>query len=296
MEKQTTAASIADIEFMQNGEQSQIPETPYVPQIPLESREEEEKETWIIFKMIKKVRAYHLDAYEDVFNPATKGFERIRLLAGVDTIWLKEQKEIDKDYVRGNLRPLKFENGILRISSWDKSGLARVRASNSLVDNPNRKKGGKYEFFEYDPARAAKEALDKEFLELEMVVKAKEMPEEKMLKHAAFLKIQMVDELNRPKGPDGIRKEYMLAAKRNPAFFKRTMDSKEVDIQYMIRAAILDSKIDLGKDQNTAYWGGGGYICRIPQGRKPLDYLVELAMTNSSEGKHFMEQLNQISK
>jgi len=37
--------------------------------------------------------------------------------------------------------------------------------------------------------------------------------------------------------------------------------------------------------------GGGGHIGKIPAGRKPVEYLTELAMTNSNEGKQFKQQL-----
>jgi hypothetical protein len=40
--------------------------------------------------------------------------------------------------------------------------------------------------------------------------------------------------------------------------------------------------------------GNGGFIGKIPQHRKPLEYLTELAMTNSQEGKQFKEQLESI--
>jgi len=44
-------------------------------------------------------------------------------------------------------------------------------------------------------------------------------------------------------------------------------------------------------------WAGGkGFIAKIPVGRKPYEYLTELAMTNSDEGRAFKEGLAQFAK
>jgi hypothetical protein len=64
----------------------------------------------------------------------------------------------------------------------------------------------------------------------------------------------MIDELGRPKTEDGVRREYILAAKRNPSLFQSSVGSKEVEVSYMVKKAILDSLIDLGKHNNTAYF------------------------------------------
>ena len=124
-----------------------------------------------------------------------------------------------------------------------------------------------------------------------MVMKAKDMPADKMRKHASYLGVVFVDELGQQKTDDGIRAQYMLAAKRRPAFFQQTMDSKEVEVQYLVKQAIISAKIDLGKGGGSIYWAAGGFITKVPQGRKPVEYLTEFAMTNSDEGKSFLEQL-----
>ena len=70
-----------------------------------------------------------------------------------------------------------------------------------------------------------------------------------------------------------------------------------VDIQYLVKQAIIEAKIDLTGQAGNALWAGGkGFICKIPVGRKPYEYLTELAMTNSDEGKSFKEQLQTLVK
>ena len=68
-----------------------------------------------------------------------------------------------------------------------------------------------------------------------------------------------------------------------------------MEVQYLVRKGIGEAKIDLGGVSGNVTWANGkGYIAKIPANRKPLEYLTELAMTNSDEGRLFKEQLEQI--
>ena len=253
-----------------------------------------------IYKLVdtKRNGNVNIDGINDSYNPNTKRVERMWLIAGADGVWQSELTELlkDKSYVSQNRRSLKFEGKILRIPMWDTNAIYFADHCSHNIGNPNRRTGSKLEFFEYDPQKQARAALDKEMLELDMAILAKETPTEVMMKHANFLGIQMIDELGRPKTEDGIRREYMLAAKRNPQQFKQTVNSKEVEVHFMIKKCVLDAKIDIGKENNNAYWANnGGIICKIPANRKTLEYLLEFALTNSREGHDFLDNLKRFS-
>jgi hypothetical protein len=135
-----------------------------------------------------------------------------------------------------------------------------------------------------------------EVLELQMVTKANAQPLEKMKKHAFYLGISLTDELGRVKPEDRLRMDYMLAAKRNPQTFKDSLDSKEVDVRFKIREAILDNKIDIGRGDGKVYWGkGGGLIGNVPRDTDSVRFLTDLALTPNQEGKEFLEKLNEIN-
>jgi hypothetical protein len=87
----------------------------------------------------------------------------------------------------------------------------------------------------------------------------------------------------------------MLVAKRDPKRFKETVDSEEVAIQFMIRKAIVDGRIDISKGDGYAYWAGGAKICLLPKTEKPLKTLTELAITKNKEGREFKEQLKKVT-
>ncbi len=103
----------------------------------------------------------------------------------------------------------------------------------------------------------------------------------------------MADEdLGIPKTPDAIKTELVLRADSDPVTFQKYIDSREVEVSYLVRKAIMESKIDLGGSTGNIIWAAGkGFICKLPQARKPLEYLTELAMTNNKEGNQFKEQL-----
>jgi len=253
-----------------------------------------------IFKLINRTRrgGVHVPGIDDVINPATGKMERVRLLSGVDTIWVKEQKDITPEYVRNNLRSLSFVRGtkILRIPEWDTTALEFARITRHNVGSASNKTGSQFEFYEYDPAREQEELFKREALELEMAILAKEMPSDKMRKHAAFLGIRLIDDLGMPKTDDGLRREYMVYAKRNPDYFQKTKDSKEIDIMWMIKRAILDSKIEIGREPGKIYWSnGGGLIGVMSKQDTPEKYLLNLALTNSQDGQAFRDQLQKIA-
>jgi hypothetical protein len=250
------------------------------------------KVDYTILKLKKSRRGrVHIDGVDDVFNPETKKRERIRLLNGVAEIWVSKQKDLDKDFVAKNRRSLVFEKTICRIPSWDTAAQEFWKVCNSNIENKHRIAGTRHEFYEYNPAKAQAELLAKRTLGLKMAIMVNEMEENKVRELASYFAISFVDDLGQPKVIDGIRTELMLIANANPEQFQAKVDSEEVRIQYQIRKAILNAKIDIGSKPGEAHLATGGFICKIPLGDKPLAYLTALAMSHTDEGQKFKEKL-----
>jgi len=256
---------------------------------------------YVIYKLVdtsRKGRVYIDGIDDDILNPTTGRRERVWLLSGSSSIWstdLVEQLK-DKSWVSNNRRSLQFEGGILRIPSWDERALEFISVCRHFIDNPSRRSGSKHEFFEYNPAKQQQAALEKELLEMDMAIEASKMDIGKAKKLASFFGIIFYDELGQPKSDDGIRRELMLFAKRDPKKFKANLDSKEVDIAFLVRKSIIDSRIDIGGVGGNITWANGGFIAKMPQSRKPQEFLTELAMTKSDDGIAFLEQLQRLIK
>jgi len=259
----------------------------------------QEKE-WYLFKLVEnnKKGGVYIPNIDDVKNPATGLVERARLLSGVSSIWVKDQKDITNDYIKQNGRSIEFPRGhkILRIAAHDTTMLEFVRLCNSNIGNPDRVKSSRFELFEYDFAAAEQEAYERESFELDMALLAKQEQVEPMRKHAAFLGIRLVNDIGEKKSDDGVRREYVMYAKRNPAYFKQTVNTPQVEVSWLVRKAIADSLIEIGREPGKIFWAkGGGMIAAIPQAENPQDYLTRLADTNNDEGIRFKEQLKQLA-
>lgn len=256
---------------------------------------------YVLFKLVNTSRKGRLnvDGIDDVINPKTGKMERIRLLAGVDTIWQREQKEITEDYVRQNRRSLQFEGKFCRIPEWDHTALEFARVCRSFVESPAYKqRGSKHAFFEWNPARMAeaKAATQKKKLEAMQKALSPSLSVEQMRKHAFYLGVQPVDEVGILKTDEGIRNDYFAKAEQDPVRFLESYEQPIVNISYLVKKAITEGKIDLGRTPGSAYWAAnGGHIGQYPANQTPADYLIGLAMGHTKEGKQFLETLQSIS-
>ena len=300
-------AKLSDVQFALQGENPAVPQhrqkheeaqRPLLEE--LQTAQINQGVKYHVFKLVSNTRkgGVHVPGIDDVINPETGKMERVRLLSGVDTIWLKQQKDITPEYAKNNLRSLSFVRGtkILRIPEWDHTALEFARLTRHNIGSPSNKTGSHFEFYEYNPAREQEEMLRREEMEIEMAILAKGVDVEKMRKHAAFLGLRLIDELGMPKTDDGIRREYIIYAKRYPDYFQKTVESKEVELSWSIKRAILDGKIEIGREPGRVYWAnGGGLIGSFSVKNESAEkYLLNLATTNSEEGRIFKERLQQI--
>jgi hypothetical protein len=253
---------------------------------------------FVIFKLKgNQKKGVYIDGTDDVLNPKTGKAERIRLLTGISSIWMSDQKDVDKEYIRNNRRSLEFKARICRINKMDTAALEFARMCNSNLEVKNRLRAPRFEFFEYDPAKQAEESLKKEMLELEMAIKAKEMDSDTLKKYASFIGVHLVNELAQVKPESALRQEVMLYAKKNSTVFQAMVDNvQEIEIHWQIKSAIISNQIDIAKQPGSAYWGSGGFITKMDSKMNPVKQLTELAMTNTTEGREFLSKLKSISK
>lgn len=250
--------------------------------------------THAVFKLVETHRngRVHLPTEDYVVNPGTKEYEKMRLLKGVQSIWEKDQKNLTPHDIKTHAMSLTFEKNVLRIPLYEKQTLEFLRTTSMNIGSKTPNKSAKFRFYEYNSEIAAQEALKQEELELEAIIAAKDMPVAKMRKHVAYLNITFADDITgMPKTDEAVRRDYIRAAKRNPKVFMDTKEDPAVDISFMVKKVISESKIDLGKQPNSIFWANGPFICKVTPGQTPVDSLVELALTNSKEGREFKERL-----
>jgi len=253
--------------------------------------------TFKIFKLsdTKKNGRYHMEGIDDVWNEKKGRMERIRLLRGHPSIWVEDQKGLEKSFVEQNRRSLIFDRRVLRIADYDVEALEFLNLCNANLDNPNKKGTRKITFFQWNPQRTAELERAKRIAKVEAIKYASLASEDEMRKHCNFLGITFTDELGMPKSMDALRNDYELYAEAQPNKFMQSAGSKEVEIAFIVKKALIDNKIDITTKKGSAYWSNnGGYICKIPSDKKPQNYLVEFAMFPQDECKAFLEQLKKL--
>ncbi len=254
------------------------------------------KQMYHVFKLVRKgQKRLTLDGIcRDVKNPSTGKFETIRLIRDAHSIWSSDLTEFlkDKEHISKNRIGLQFLNGICRIPVDDVHRLEYARMHKSNVGTA-RNGSGKYDFYEYDAAEEQKMRYDKQMKRISLIQSIGGMNDDKIVKLALYLGIKPNDdEIGLPKTMNGFKTELLVMADTQPERVGTYIDSREVEVSYLVRKAIMESKIDLGGSTGNIIWAAGkGFICKLPQARKPLEYLTELAMTNNKEGNQFKEQL-----
>lgn len=303
MEKAITSkhVSMADDDLKKSKNSEQSFEELVIPTDILP--EEKQQQVFnVLFKLCKKKkgRLYLDNCCDNVPNPSNKNIpERIWLLNGARSIWDSELEYILKDKARYERArrgmDVKFIDGVAMVQSTDVLRLEFMRKNVHNVGKKSTGRSGKFDFYEYSPAEEQKERHAKQLLKIGLITQVSNMPIDKVRKLASFLAVPFVDELGMPVSDDGIRTELMVKADSDPATVQKHIDSKEVEVAYLVKRAIIDAKIDLQGGNGNAIWSGGkGFICKIPTTRKPYEYLTELAMTNSDEGRAFKGQLEQM--
>jgi len=254
-------------------------------------------ESFRIFKLsdTTKKGKYHMEATDDVWDPQEKKMIRIRLLRGVDTIYQRDQKGLEPSYVSSNRRTLIFDNRVLRVPSYDTVALEFLEKCNANVDNPNKRGTRKLTFFEWNPVRQAELERSKRIARIEAIKFASMQSDEDMKKHATYLGIPFFDELSIPKTTEALRNDYEFYAEAQPAKFMQSAGSKEVEVAYIVKNAIISGKIDLGIKPGSAYWASdGGFICKIPPATPPNAYLVDFALMPNDDSVNFLNQLKKM--
>lgn len=254
--------------------------------------------TFRVFKLSDTTKNgdYHMEGIDDVWNPEKNRMERIRLLRGFGSINLEEQKQLTEDYIKANRRSLIFQRRVLRVPTYDTAAIEFLERCNANLDNPNRKGYKRNTFFEWNPMRQAEIDRQKRMARIEAIKLAGSATEEDMRRHANYLGISFLDEMGFPKSADALRNDYEMYAEMQPNKFVKSYGSKEVEVAFVVRKAIVDSRIDLTTKPGSAYWAGdGGFICKIPADRVAHEYLVDFALYPQEDSKSFLEQLKKLS-
>jgi hypothetical protein len=270
---------------------------------PTEKKFSNNVQTNRIFRLSNDKRrgTVSLDVEEDTIDPKTGQVRRMRLLRGAQSIWFDEQLPtvFPQAYVNKNTLMLQFDKGtcIIPISEPMKIKAAELTMRNIA----NKKKYGDEAkpkdiyFYEWNPVEQNKVAIEEENEVIKAMQMAATTPVEEMIAHAQYLNIQFADEMGVGLDEEALRTAYIRKAKNEPKKFINSARSPVVKMSHMVRKAIDNGLIDLGKQVGQAYWTDGGFISTLPEGRDAVEYLIEFAMTHGDANATFANQLRELT-
>jgi len=294
------ATSKADIALSQQGEihQQQPVETIQMPSVAAPSLTPIATQQYVVLKAVNKAKKkFRIDwRCNNVLNPKTNKYETIYNVRGWPSIWASELVEQlkDKEYMGKNGQSLIFNNAVCRLPVGLPLQIEYATYNTNNVGK-QRNTNGKWDFYIYDVNEEAKERLARENTKIQTIIKVSNLTDERIKVLAGWFKINPADDIGMPKGIDALKTELLLMANATPELVEKYIDSKEADVAYMVRQAILDSKIDIGSSQGSAIWANGkGFIGRIPSGKTPYEFLTELALSPTPEGTDFQNRLKQV--
>jgi hypothetical protein len=239
--------------------------------------------------------------YEDPKNPQSKlisghkpGRQIIRYFDGCPTLFEDEQlKMYDREtinrmvdstkeyffqrgyfYVQGNDTMLKQ---YMDICSWNADSEYRVPTVQPIFKTLDVESS----------AVVLEDTLDA--LE-EALTLAKKASESKMLIHAEFLGVELVDpNTTNPHTTKVIRAKYREAAMKNPSEFVKTYNDDSIQIEGWLKKALLEQKLSTTIIPNQAVWKNtGAPICDI-SGLKTQEGILNklIEFTKSNDGEFF---------
>lgn len=230
-----------------------------------------------------------------------KGQRRVlRYYDGCTSIFADEQTK-DKDEIsefRAQTKPRHFNDGkfgcfgdekmlllYLNICSWNGNSPFRTRSADAIFVSVDNAKIATAESLKLDETEKALEY-------------AKNASEKKMMIHAAYLEIPLIDyDSGNPFDEHEVRAKYRKHALRDSTGFLSSYGDEKIEIKYYINEALKGGLITNKVNQNKATWKNENIICDI-SGLKSTegisDKLFEFSQTE--DGEEFLIQLKALFK
>jgi hypothetical protein len=243
------------------------------------------------------------DTTSKLISGHAPGRQAIRYFDGCGSLFEDEQNKIyDRETIQrmvSSTREFFFQNGYFYVLGDDTMLKQYMDICSWNADSPYRVKSVSPMFHALDAEIASvKIDSDIDLLE-EALALAKKASESKMMFHANFLGVELVDpKTTNAHSAKTIRALYREAAKKNPAEFVRTYKDDALEIQGWLEKSLQEGKVSTTLIPNQAVWKDTGYtICDI-SGLKThegiLNKLIEF--TKSEDGKGFRDILEKVYK
>lgn len=234
---------------------------------------------------------------KDPFNPDKKrdaGRHLIRYYDGCTTLFVDDQPK-DKETIEQltrSTRDLFLINGYIEVYGYDRMLKIFMDWSSWNEASPFRVRNIDPVFRMLDPEKSRREeaaTIDEVEKALEL---AKKADAKKMIIHAKFLNVPMVDFVTGSKlSNEAIRAEYRKSAMNNTKRFLATYNDESMHFRYWIEKAIEQGELSTTKIPNRAAWANKGIVICDLSGLTSYDVILNKLIEHAKTNEEFAEQL-----
>jgi len=213
----------------------------------------------------------------------------IRYIDGAKTIFVDEQEEkapLADSVLNKQTNLLTFEQGYLKVDSWNKTKYQYLLLTNQCEQNTNKFKMTKNIYKLLDFGNTDDNIVELGKKKDRAYDLARSASEDDMIPHAKFLGIPFRHaSTGEDRDMDAIREDYKAKALENPEKFLLMANNPKLKLRYLIEKGLEKSILTTGLVKNQAHWvTTKQLITELPANATALDALTEFASTDEGSG------------
>lgn len=218
----------------------------------------------------------------------------IRYIDGIKTIFVDEQEEkapLSDSVLNKQTNLLTFEQGYLKVDSWNKTKYQYLLLTNQCEQNTNKFKMTKNIYKLLDFANNDDSIVELGKKKDRAYDLARSAFEDDMIPHARFLGIPFRHaSTGEDRDMDAIREDYKAKALEAPDKFLLMANNPKLKLRFLIENGLDKGIITTGLVKNQAHWvATKQLITELPANATTLDALTEFA--SNEEGSGFVSTL-----
>ena len=218
----------------------------------------------------------------------------VRYIDGMKSIFVDEQEvngPLADSILNKQTNIITFNDGHLRVSSWNKPLVQFLRLNNQCSENKNKFKmiGNTYTLLDYGNTDDNVVELGKK--KDRAYDLARSASEDDMVPHAKFLGIPFIHaSTGEEREIEAIREDYKAKALADPEKFLLMANNPKLKLRFLVEKGLEKSIITTGLVKNQAHWvSTKQLIYQLPANQTAVDALTEFA--SSEDGSGFISTL-----
>jgi hypothetical protein len=214
----------------------------------------------------------------------------IRFVDGMKTIFVDEQEKngtaLADSVLAKQSSLLTFEQGFLKVDSWNKQKYQYLLLSNQCEQNTNKFKMIKNTYKLLDFGNNDDKIIELGKKKDRAYDLARSASEEDMIPHAKFLGIPFIHaSTGEERDMYAIREDYKAKALESPTKFLDMANNPKIKLRFLIEKGLEKGIVTTGIVKNQAHWvATRQLITNLPDNAIAIDSLTEFASTEDGAG------------